>query len=309
MTTATAPPAVPFVDSTVDLAAPERLTQRMDRDGYLFFRGLIPRAEILDVRRQLMEVIARRGWIAPGSDPMDGIMDPAAVDRSVDDFTCSVIGREGYLDVYRLQAFHQLAHHPALLDVYRSVLGDDVLPHPRNIARIAIPTSTAHTTSPHQDFIHVQGSHHTMTAWIPLGDCPVELGGLSVLEGSHQEGILSYKESQGAGALEAHLCDLGYSWAQGDFRAGDVITFDSRTVHKALPNTVPDRIRLSLDFRYQSVREPIDPSSVQPHCGIGTWDDIYSGWSDPSLQYYWSTKNLSFSAWDEAVRWQQDRIC
>jgi hypothetical protein len=42
---------------------------------------------------------------------------------------------------------------------------------------------------------------------------------------------------------------------------------------------------------------------------VDTWDAIYEGWSDRSLAHYWLDKSLQLSEWDEAIRWQQDRIC
>jgi ectoine hydroxylase-related dioxygenase (phytanoyl-CoA dioxygenase family) len=39
-------------------------------------------------------------------------------------------------------------------------------------------------------------------------------------------------------------------------RRGSVLLMHSRTVHSSLPNRTPDRVRLSLDLRYQSVQAP-----------------------------------------------------
>lgn len=301
-----------FCDSSPIVDDPEALTARLDEQGYLFFRGLLPPADVLDVRRQILEVLYGHGWIADGTDLIDGVADVEAfarVPKDVTDFCGVVVGADAYREIYHLEAFHALAHHPALIGVYAQLFGGPVLPHPRNIARVMIPTELGQPTPAHQDFIHIQGSKRTMTAWFPLGDCPVDLGGLTILAGSQSEGVLPYKQAAGAGGLEAYLCDLDYPWVQGDFGAGDVLTFTCETVHRALPNQNRDRIRLSADVRYQPADDPVDASSLQPHCNVDSWDNVYAGWCDPALQYYWRDRQLQLSAWDESIRWQQDRIC
>lgn len=303
---------VDFVDSTDLLDDPEDLRARAREQGYLFFRGLLPAADVLGVRRRVLEVIADHGWLASGSDLMDGMADRgaySAIPAQDRGFCGGGITAEAYRDVQHLREFQALAHHPRLVGAYEALFGRRVLPHPRNIARIVIPSDETVATPPHQDFIHIQGTKDVWTAWFPLGDCPIELGGLSVLVGSHHEGLMSYKAVGGAGGLEAYLCDLDYPWAVGDFRLGDVITFSSQTVHRSLPHRAGDRIRLSCDYRYQPADEPIDRSSLEVHCAVDTWESIYSDWDDTSLAYYWRNQNLRLSDWDERIRWQKDKIC
>ncbi|HEY2176429.1 MAG TPA: phytanoyl-CoA dioxygenase family protein [Mycobacteriales bacterium] len=312
MTTSAVPGTVEFLDSTDLLDDPVALRDRAAELGYLFFRQLLPREEVLGVRRSMLGVIADHGWLERGSEVMEGIADRTAmsrVPREEIDFCGVGVPVDAYREIQHLEDFHRLSHHPNLLRVYRILFDRPVLPHPRNIARVMIPTDDSVPTPPHQDFIHIQGTKNVWTAWFPLGDCPVDLGGLSVLVGSQQAGVLSYKSVEGAGGLEAYLCDMDNSWAVGDYEAGDLLTFSSQTVHRALPNRYPDRVRLSCDYRYQPADEELHERSLQVHCNVDTWDAIYEGWSDRSLAHYWLDKSLQLSDWDEAIRWQQDRIC
>jgi ectoine hydroxylase-related dioxygenase (phytanoyl-CoA dioxygenase family) len=57
---------------------------------------------------------------------------------------------------------------------------------PGHKVRIWFPKFTDHTTPTHQDFVHYQGSLDTLTCWAPVGDGPIELGPLAVLERSHK---------------------------------------------------------------------------------------------------------------------------
>jgi hypothetical protein len=35
------------------------------------------------------------------------------------------------------------------------------------------------------------------------------------------------------------------------------------------------------------VSSPVHPSSLLPHHGQLTWEDIYAGWKSKRYQYYW----------------------
>ncbi|GAA2758922.1 phytanoyl-CoA dioxygenase family protein [Actinopolymorpha rutila] len=332
-TATTAARTADFLDSSALLDDPAALRARADEHGYLFFRGLLPIDDVLDLRRRFLQIVRRYGWLVDGTPVSDGIADVAAFDRVPREETafCGVgITRDAYADIQRVRQFHELAHHPRLLAVYRNLFGADVLPHPRNIARVVIPGGGTRPTPPHQDFIHIQGTPRVWTAWFPLGDCPRELGGLSVLSGSNREGLMSYHAAEGAGGLEAYLCDLDLPWAQGDFAAGDVLTFSSHTVHRALPHAAGDRVRLSCDFRYQPAAEPLHEGSLRVHCDVLGWEEVYADWPDPpdppdspdspdspdplagspgDVRWYWRDMDLRRSEWDESIRWQKDRIC
>jgi hypothetical protein len=305
-------PTVELVDSSPLLGDPQALVERAAVDGYLFFRGLLQRDRVLDVRRQIMQVVADHGWLADGTDVLDGVADVEAFDR-VDPVAAAFCGTgvplAAYQQIYKLQDFHAIGHDPALLGLYDGLLGGNVIRQPLSIARVMVPGTRAAPTPAHQDFIHIQGTTNVWTAWFPLGDCPVELGALSVLVGSHADGLLTYHAAQGAGELEAYICDSGYAWGVADFAAGDVLTFTSLTVHRGMPNQLGERVRLSVDMRYQRADEPITPGSLTPHCGILSWDEVYEGWTDPSLQHYWADRGLPLVDWHEELRWQKHKIC
>src|SRR3954453_11123950 len=102
-------PTVELVDSSALLGDPQRLLDRAAGDGYLFFRGLLDRDKVLNVRRQIMQVVADHGWLQPGTDVMDGIADVQAFDR-VDPVEAAFCGTgvplAAYQDIYRIQDFH-----------------------------------------------------------------------------------------------------------------------------------------------------------------------------------------------------------
>ena len=73
----------PFLDSTDIVDDGPALAGRMERDGYLFIRGLLPVDTVLDLRRQLLELAAEGGWLAKDQPIEAGIADPAAAPASL----------------------------------------------------------------------------------------------------------------------------------------------------------------------------------------------------------------------------------
>ena len=291
---------IPFEDSTPLLGNPAALRERMDRDGFFYFRHLLPSAAVLDLRRQILLVCQKYGWLAPGAELMDGIADPAVEGIEV---ACQVgVTHAAYEDIYRLEAFHRLAHHAAILGVMGDLMGETVLTHPRHIARMMFPTKVNAPTPPHQDHVFIQGSKTVFTCWLPLGDFSEALGGLRVMRGSHNLGVLPLRAAEGAGNRTVILDGLDQEWCHGDFEAGDALVFHSLAVHRAVPNTLKDRLRLSVDYRYQAISLPIEARSLLTHCSVLPWDDVYSAWPGADdLKYYWRKYQLDMREFDMSL--------
>ena len=263
-----------YTDSTAIADNRVALRARLRADGCLFFRRLIDATAVLALRGDVLRAIDRAQWLDPVADPLDGR--PGPVVRVED--TANYWG--GYVGVQREQAFHRLAYDEDLLSVMRSLVADDLLVHPRKIARFSFPFS-GQTTPPHQDYRYIQGTTDVFTVWIPLSACPPELGGLRVLQGSHAGGLLPTSTAPGAGGLTVDVPDDDRDWATIDYEPGDVLVFHSLTVHGGLPN-VSDRLRLSVDFRYQSASDPVTRATLHPHFHpkVPDWPELTSTWDN-----------------------------
>src|SRR5947209_20327122 len=101
-----------FLDSSPCRADAAELRRRAERDAYLFFAGLIPAAPLLEVRRQILAVCERHGFLAPGSDPAAAVAAPGVRWREGDPEYMAA-----YDEIQRLEAFHALAHAPAVLEL------------------------------------------------------------------------------------------------------------------------------------------------------------------------------------------------
>ena len=110
----------------------------------------------------------------------------------------------------------------------------------------------------------------------------------------------------GAGGLEV-LDPLDGTWAYSPFKQGDVLIFHSLTVHKGMPNG-SDRLRMSMDARYQKASEPIAPGSLQPHSQPSTWEEIYAGWPETAPKYYWRKWDMEVKEYDNSYHDKRDEM-
>ena len=135
----------------------------------------------------------------------------------------------------------------------------------------------------------MRGTQNTWTVWIPLGDCDADLGGVAVARGSNQRGYLDNKL-----VTSGELIDDDTVWHWNPFRCGDVLVFNSLTIHQGRDNATADHIRLSTSARYQAISELVDAAALTPHWGWADWEELYADWeqNDP-LKYYWQSLELN----------------
>src|SRR5438876_6227071 len=261
------------------------LRERFDEDSYLYFQDVLDRDKVRSLRKSMLTVLADRGWVRKAPYLMRGVATAPPVREGDEDFFTV------YDDVQRLEEFHTLAHDESLMRIMHQVLGESAFPHPLKIARLGFPAHYEISTPPHQDYPNNQGTPNLTAAWVPVGECPQDLGGLAVLRGSHRYGLLPLAPDRGAGNRKAVLPEQMLEelhWVTTDYSAGDVVVFHSHAVHAALHNASELFMRVSVDFRYQLEGEALTETCLHPHFERLTWDAIYSGWKSDRYQYYWT---------------------
>jgi hypothetical protein len=281
-------------DSSALVSTPDRLRRRLEEDGYVYLPELIPASVLTPLRRDLMEVAGAAGWLAPGASFEHPLADPSAA--------CGppqLAFMEVHARMFGLERLHRFPHLPFFGELYSLFIDDRPLLHPQIRIRLRFPQFEC-TTPAHQDHFVIRGTPETLTVWVPLTDCPVEMGGLQILPGSHRLGLLPARQDPNAGTLEL-TAPLPQGWLSGDYRSGDVLVFHSLTVHRALPN-VSDRLRASIDFRFQRLSDPIDPERFVPPHGLSSWDEIYAGWESGEVRHYWRSLELNCSPSTAALR-------
>jgi Phytanoyl-CoA dioxygenase (PhyH) len=261
------------------LGDPEALRERMAAEGYLFLPGVLRREEVLAARRAMAERLAAHGLLDPRTPLMDTIARPDAAVAFMPELA---------LDNPLLS---RVLYDGPMIAFFERFLGGEVRHFDFTWVRAVAPRRG---TPPHMDIVYMgRGTQRLYTAWTPIGDIPIAMGGLLILERSHIHERLNnnygrkdvdaycvnkreegYSKMGGGGNIVASgwlsrdavkLRErLGGRWLTADFRAGDLLVFSMFTVHTSLDNG-SNAIRLSTDTRYQLASEPVDERWIGEH--------------------------------------------
>lgn len=265
------------------------LQSAMESDGYLLVRDVLPVEDVQYLLAQIGRILGDAGWLEPGCDPLNRVAqkDSACGDPDPD-------FKRVYQQVFNLEAFHALPHHPSLCRVMKMLTDGRLLVHPKPIGRLIFPNSERLTVHAHQDHRFMGGDPECFTAWIPLHDCPLAAGPLQIAEGSHRHGFHKHHD-EGLHVPEIPSEAInGEDWVGGEVNAGDVLLFHSLTVHAALPNR-SQQLRISLDCRFQDYRRALNPANLAFAGESGkSWEKTYAGWHSDALKYYWKAMPLEF---------------
>ncbi|HEY0946647.1 MAG TPA: phytanoyl-CoA dioxygenase family protein [Opitutaceae bacterium] len=263
------------IDAADDVA---ELRRRFEQEGYLYLRGYLDRDEVLTARASLTVRLAEAGVLDPAHPHVEAVCNPGS----------------GYVFKPELtnnnEAVQRLLYSGRVTAFYEKFFGAPIRHYDFTWLRAIGPGKG---TNPHCDLPYMgRGTHRHMTCWMPYGDISFELGGLLLLEGSHQRmDLLQHyvyrdvdafcenkpNEAENAknggwtftGTLShnppAVRNKFGGRWLTTEFRAGDFLTFGMFLVHASLDNRSNNRLRISSDSRYQRASEPIDERWVGPN--------------------------------------------
>lgn len=265
-------------DAVHDMAV---LRQRFAEDGYLFLPGFLDRADVLEARRHIAEVLAKKGILDPALPVIDAVKKEGADLSVLSDPRLAV---EFMNSIARQNpAMQRIIYSGKVIQLFTDFFGEEI----RHFDFTWVRTmGRGFGTDPHCDTVYMgRGSSRLCTLWVPYGDITYDIGGLMILEGSHRQeqrlknylsrdvdlycenrpeaakirsGEIPWKWggvlSNNPQSLRTHL---GGRWLSAEYRMGDVLFFGMRTVHASLDNQTP-YFRFSTDTRYQPASEPID---------------------------------------------------
>lgn len=291
------PEAFGFItDSNDILDQPEALRARLEEDGYLYIRNFFDPELILAGRRSIFRRIAAEGQLDPDHDLMDGVVHPDMLDAFKLDTAPTFKESDGKKrNPDKVAAFRpelaasspeiqRVVFGPEITGFYADLFGEPIRHFDYIWCRLMGP---GHGTPTHCDWVYMgRGSQQLLTCWIPYVDIPLEVGGLILLEKSHQQkariqayldkDVDSYCENNPAQtqavAKEGKWSFPGWlskrpdslpekfqtRWLTAEnWNVGDFITFRMDLIHGSLDNQ-SDRVRFSTDTRYQPASHPAD---------------------------------------------------
>jgi ectoine hydroxylase-related dioxygenase (phytanoyl-CoA dioxygenase family) len=247
------------------------LQEQYRAQGYLWLKGLLPREKVMVFRRRFFEAFTRTGLLAKDSDPLDGIYSGDGKPH-----VAKILG-----EIVKWASYEAFCLMPEIWQFYERLLGGPVYLHKRKLIRATTVDDSC--TGAHYDLTYLRaGTDKVCTSWIPIGDIPVEMGGLVYLEGSDaagrkleaefsaknqnltpEERISAYNKNMNETGwltkdLPAIADKLNSRWLMADYEAGDMVIHSAYTIHASTTNTRM-QMRLSTDIRYQLVQETIDP--------------------------------------------------
>ena len=230
-----------LVDSGAHAGDAETLRARLGVDGYLFLRGLLPRAQVEAAGAAVHAALAAGGWV----DGPEGR--PVGARRALN--AREAVGDPAYRAAAGSAEFNRIPYLSPLRNLVRGLLGAGAFSYPVKVLRAVYPEGEEPPRGRyvHQDYIGT-AVDDMLTTWVPLMPIPVRLGGLAVLPGSHLGAppplrLLRERQAEQDG------------WATADYAVGDVLLFHGLTSHAALPNRA-ERLRVSQDSRWQAAGQP-----------------------------------------------------
>jgi hypothetical protein len=239
-----------LADSNDLIGDRDALTGRLARDGYLFFRGLLPPATVRSAGLAILGQLRAGGWSPGPGGPRAATVREALADPA---FRAAITS----------PGLNQIPYLPPLRGLVQQLLGPQAFSYPAKVLRAVHPEGLGRDR-PLGRYVHydyaVSGVQDMLTSWVPLTDVPVRLGGLAVRPGGHLAApvppqVLSQREP---------------GWATTGYHPGDVIVFHCLTPHAALPNT-DTALRLSADFRWQRADQPAPAELVLGPAGRPRW--------------------------------------
>lgn len=230
----------------------EQLREKFRQNGYLWLKGFFERDVALNFRDHFFEAVSARG-------------------------------PQAFFEVICSREYEDFCTMPRLWQFYREFLQGQPYLHKRKLLRFNLPGED-HCTGGHYDLIYLRaGTDKFCTSWIPLGDIPVEMGGLIYLERSDAVGrqmeaefraknadlppaerISAYNRNMRAnGWISTNLVEMAERfqsrWLVADYEAGDMVIHSPYMIHAATLNNDPSyRTRLSTDIRFQRIDDEID---------------------------------------------------
>jgi len=260
----------------------EELRARYNEDGYLFLKGLLPRADVLKAREAYFSYLSSTGVLKPGTKPVEGIFDTSKDIAQYPGIGAGAVGGNGHpgehaatfvdlaLKAHAEPWYTNFCQHPALhsfISKFTSWGDANTLGFRRTLLRNNVPGTKA--IGVHYDQIFLRyGEDTSVTAWVPMGDVSLQGGGLIYLENGaalgkdFEKGFFDRAKETGLSEDEAKNAfnqnmmstglladgpagfgqDHNLRWLVSEYEAGDVVLHTPYTIHASTINHDPEHV-------------------------------------------------------------------
>ena len=218
----------------------EALKAAWERDGYWFFRDVLDKEVIAQIRQVHVDYLARYGLTDPA--------DPQARYNGAD--YSHFPANSNSTELNRMKLHEALHNAPTINAFFARLFGCDPFWVPFTVHR-NVPPIVDRSRS-RFDMIHADGFYNEglpfLICWVPLDVIDEDVGGLALLEGAHRQPSLHKRV--GMDILPIQVEDVpAEKWRRTVYRPGDVLLMDLDTPHSGLSNITTDRFRFSMDTR------------------------------------------------------------
>ena len=248
-----------LLESVPDFSNLPFLREQLEKNGYLLFRGFINPESIHKCKRSIVGDLKKNNHFLGQSKDYKN-------KKYKETLNCGGIA-----------SIRDLIKNGPIIDIFSMIFGEPATSFDYIWSRIKGPEVSE---IPHCDSVFMQGTKNLYTAWIPLMDVPLNMGPIMILDKSHGlDRLNSYRSLDvDADRLKRMLVfkhgkffkgvqysknpdkiqkEFGLRWLTTDFQIGDVLIFSAHALHCTLDNN-SDKLRISVDARYQPKSEPID---------------------------------------------------
>ena len=181
-----------------------------------------------------------------------------------------------------------LITHPRLLDVAESLCGPELIASSVYRLRPKLPSFGGGEVPWHQDSAYFDpycDNSLILTVWLPLVDANEDNGCLFLVPGQHKNAVLPHQKNHDGSYLEIVPKHIEQERAiPVPVHKGGALLMTNRTPHASFQNRT-DKIRWSLDIRFQSASLPTNASLSEELDGEPLGDDIPLACYPPSADF------------------------
>lgn len=222
----------------------EALKRAWERDGYWYFKDVLDKGVIGEMRKLWIDYLQRKGLIDSGVDD-NRYNGSGFADKDITPAELSRVSEFNERNIHTM-----LTENPKIIATMKELLGDDPFWLPIAEYRANPPVddpAASRFIYPHQDGFYSRDMEMKI-CWIPLDYVDDQTGGCAWIEGAHRGPILHDLSKPPLFPIPAEVVPLE-GWKRADFGPGDIVIFDLNLPHSGLTNLSKDRFRLSMDIR------------------------------------------------------------